>query len=187
MNRVDKHTAPNKPSDNYKPNQDKSSRFVLVAILAFFIGFGLCVGYYSYTLMDIYELSKFLAGFAVVGFLIPLRFYNKWFHFIKYETVIFNIIGVAPFLTGLFLVLNFSFSSNPSTHNYRIEKLYFEGEQDYKSIGVVLEENFFSGERKIVELTDPDPTELFEKKFLKVTIAEGLFGFKVVKEKMLIK
>lgn len=172
---------------SYKPKKDRSFKILLFAVASFFIGFGLCIGYYSQTLIDIYNLSKFLIGFAVVGFFIPLKVYRKWLHIIKYEMIIFNIIGVAPLLTGIFLTINYTFSNNPSSHNYRIERLYFEGEENYKSIGVVLEKNFFSGERKIVELTNEEPSEVFNKKHLKVTISEGLFGFKVIKERVLIK
>lgn len=183
--RVDKHTATT-PND-YKPTHDRSFKAMLVSVLGFFLGFGLCVGFYSYTLINIIELSRFFVLFAVIGFLIPLRFYGKWFHFVKYEMIIFNLLGVAPFLTGLFLVLNFTFISSSYTHQYRIEKIYFEGEENYKSIGVVLENNFFSGERKIVELSDIPPNEILGNRFLKVTISEGLFGYDVIKEKILIK
>ena len=180
-NVVSQQTTP-----KYQQKKDKSYRFLTAAVLAFFTGLVLCVAFYSYTLINIFQLSKFFVGFTVVGFLIPLKYYQKWFHFIKYETIIFNIIGIGPFLTGLFLFINFTFSSNPFTHQYKIEKLYFEGEQDYKSIGVVLEENMFSKERKIVELTRVSPNEVFSKQFLKVTIAEGLFGYQVIKEKELV-
>ena len=156
--RIDKHIATT-PED-YKPTHDRSFKAMLVSILGFFIGFVLCVGYYSYTLIDILDLSKFIAAFAVIGFLIPLRLYSKWFHFVKYEMIIFNVLGAAPFLTGLFLFLNFTFVSNSYTHQYKIEKIYFEGEENYKSMGVVLENNFFSKERKIVELTDIPPNEI---------------------------
>ena len=101
--------------------------------------------------------------------------------------IIFNILGVAPFLTGLFLLINFTFVSESYTHRYKIDKIYFEGEQGYKSVGVVLEDNFFSGERKIVELTDVPPNEIIGKQFLKITISKGIFGFEVIKEKILIK
>ena len=171
----------------YTPKKDRSFNVILISVLGFFIGFGLCVGYYFYTLIDILDFSKFIVAFAVVGFLIPLKYYSKWFHFVKYEMIIFNLLGVAPFLTGLFFFLNFTFSSNPDTHNYRIEKIYFEGEENYKSMGVVLEQNFFSEERKIVELTNIEPSEVLDKKFLKVTVSEGLFGIKVIKEKVLIR
>ena len=182
---INKHTSP--IQDEYNPKGDRSFRIILISILGFFLGFGLCVGYYHYTLIDIFNLSKFLVLFAVIGFLLPLKYYRRWFHFVKYEMIIFNLLGMGPFLTGMFLVINFVFASDSFTHNYKIEKVYFEGEQNYQSMGVILENNFFSGERKIVELTDIPPNEVVGKSYLKVTISKGLFGFEVIKEKMLIR
>ena len=173
--------------DNYKPKKDRSLRFLTFAVFSLFIGFGFCIGFYPYTLIDLYGFSKILAVFTVFGFLIPLKYYQKWFHFIKYETIIFNFIGTGPLLTGLFFLLNFTFSSNPFVHQYKIEKMYFEGDESYKSFGVILENNIFSGERKIVELSDISPYELMNKKYLKLTISKGLFGYDVIKERELIQ
>jgi hypothetical protein len=183
--KINKYTSPT--HDDYNPKKDRSFTIILISVLGFFIGFGLCVVYYSYTLIDIFNLSKFLVLFAVLGFLLPLKYYRRWFHFVKYEMIIFNILGVGPFLTGMFLLLNFTFVTSSFTHEYKIEKIYFEGEQDYQSLGVVLENNFFSGERKIVELTDIPPYEIVGKTFLRLTISKGLFGLEVIKEKMLIR
>ena len=124
--------------------------------------------------------------FTVAGFLIPLKVYQKWLHFIKYETIIFNIIGVGPFLTGIFLLINFFVSTNTFTHQYRIEKVYIDGEDSYQYIGVVLEGNVFSGEPKIVELTDEEMLTIYKKKSLMLTVSEGVFGFEVIKEKKLL-
>ena len=96
-------------------------------------------------------------------------------------------MGVAPLLTGLFLALNFIFSSGNISHDYKIEKIYFEGEESYKSVGVILENNFFSGERKIVQLSDPDPSEIMNNSHFRVTLGKGLFGFEVIKERTFIK
>jgi len=180
-------TLTNKKASEYNLDKDRSYTVITITVFSFFIGSGLSIWLYFITLIDILELSKFIIAFTVVGFLIPLKFYRKWFHFIKYEMVIFNIMGVGPLLTGLFLLSNLIFSSNSITQNYRIEKLYFEGEENHKIMGVVLQNNAFSEERKIVELTDIDPSEVFEKHFLKLTIAKGLFGYEVLKEKELIK
>ncbi len=172
---------------DYQPKRDRSNIFSLITVISFFIGFGLCLGFYNFTLLDIIDLSKLLAFFAVIGFLIPLKLYRRWFHFIKYEVIFFNVMGIAPLFTGLFLTLNFIFASNPTTHKFKIEKIYFEGQEDFKSVGVVLENNYFSGERKIVELTDVNPSEIYEKSNFQVTISEGLFGFQVINEKLIIK
>lgn len=174
-------------SESYKPKKDRSFKVIFISVICFFLGFGLSINFYSYTLIDILNLSKFFALSSVIGFLIPLKLYSKWLHLIKYEMIIFNIIGVAPFLTGLFLLLNFLFVSESYTNNYKIEKIYLEGEQDYRSIGVVLENNIFSKERKIVEITDTPPSDIFEYHFLKLTLSKGLFGYEVIKEKTLIR
>ena len=172
---------------NYQPKQDKSFGFIMLAVLAFFVGFGCILGFYYVTLIDFYGLTKFMALFGVLGFLIPLKFYRKWFHFIKYEMIVFNILGLMPFLTGLFLVLNFVFSSDSTTKEYKIEKVYFEGEGMHKTPGIILEDNIFSGERKIVEIKDIELIGFDEKTYFSVTIAEGLFGYQVVKNREFVR
>jgi hypothetical protein len=174
------------PKEGYKTAKDKSYNYMVITILAFFIGLGLSIGFYSYTLISIIELSKFVAIFAVVGFLIPLKFYVKWFSFIKYEVVIFNIIGVAPFFTGLFLLLNLTFSSNAFTHDYKIENIFIEGESHQKSIGVILENNVFSGNKKIIQISHITP-ELLNSSHFRITLAKGLFGYDVIMEREFIK
>ena len=186
------NTLPNTPNQqkqpkgSYQPKKDKSYNYIVIAVLCFFIGFGLSIGFYSYILIDISTLSKFVAAFAVVGFLIPLRFYRKWFHFIKYEMIIFNIIGVAPFLTGLFLFLNFAFTTDEFSHDYKIINIFIDGKENHKTIGVVLENNMFSGNDKIVKIGTITP-EILNSSHYRVTLATGLFGFEVVKETEFIK
>jgi cell division septal protein FtsQ len=171
-------------SSNKYPNpKDRSLGLLTIAILCFFIGFGLIIGFYGYTLIGLLDLSKFIVGFMVLGFLIPLKLYSKWFHFIKYEVIIFNILGVAPFFTGVFLVLNFIFASQTKTTEYLIEKFYIEGEQHNASAGIILENNTYSEERKIVELTPEEASELIGKTHLKLTISKGLFGFEIIKDR----
>jgi len=173
-------------TSGYKPKKDKSYNFIVIAVLCFFIGFGLTIAFYSYILIDITTLSKFIAAFAVVGFLIPLKLYRKWFHFIKYEMIIFNIIGVAPFLTGLFLCLNFMFVSDEFSHDYKIIDIFVDGKQGQQTVGVILENNVFSGNDKIVKINRITP-EIFNSSHYRVTLAKGLFGFEVVKETKFIK
>lgn len=179
--------SPDKYQAQYHPKKDRSYTIIVLMILAFFIGLGLIVSYYDITLISIFSLSKFIVAFAVIGFLIPLKVYQKWFHFIKYEVIIFNIIGISPLLTGLFLLLNYSIASEPVTNKYRVEKIYIDGQPGYETVGVVLEKNFFSGEQKIVQIKDPNPKEMMTNRYLKVTIAQGLFGFEVVQEKEFVK
>lgn len=174
------------PKGKYQPKKDKSYNYIVMAVLCFFIGFGLTIGFYSYILIDIITLSKFIAAFAVVGFLIPLRLYRKWFHFIKYEMIIFNVLGVAPILTGLFLCLNFLFVTDEFSHDYKIMDIFIDGKENHKTIGVVLENNVFSGNDKIVKINNITPDVLTSSHY-RVTLATGLFGYEVVKETKFIK
>ena len=183
--KLNKHFSDSK-NPHYNSKKDYSYHFLYAAVIALFLGVGMCLVFYSVTLINIFQFSKILAGFTVAGFLIPLRMYQKWLHFIKYETIIFNIIGVGPFFTGLFLLINFFFSTNSFTHQYRIDKIYIDGEDSYQSIGVVLENNIFSGEPKIVELTEDEILTIYQKKSLILTISEGALGFQVIKEKKLL-
>ena len=178
-----------KPSKNekkqYNEEKDRSLLFLTLSVVGLFLGIGSCVGFYAYTLIDIYDFSKFIIAFTVIGFIIPLKYYQQWFHFIRYEVIIFNVIGIGPFLSGLFLCLNFLITSNTSTEKYRIEKIYMNG--NHKALGIILEEKLFSGEEKITGLNEVYHEDFLGKSYLKLTLADGLFGYQVIKEKSFIK
>ena len=183
---IKKNSVGHPSTSNYQPQKDKSYRFITIAVLGFFIGLILCVSLYSRTLITILQLSKFFIGFTVIGFLIPLKYYQKWFHFIKYETIIFNIIGVAPSLTGLFLLFNFCFNYSSTPQEYTITDIDIQGEGNYRSIQLVLENNLFANEPKIVKVDELDFPKLPNHKKLKLDLAKGAFGFQVIKEKKLM-
>jgi len=184
-NSIHKYNQPSSP--NYQPKKDRSAIFMTITVICFFVGFGLSVIFYSLTLISIFDFSKFIAAFAVAGFLILIQFYRKWLHFIKYEVILFNIMGVAPIFSGLFLVINFMFATNTRPHDFKIEKIYFEGDENSKVVGVVLENNEYAGERKIVELTDFNPAEFTGNPIFRVTLSDGFFGYQVINEKKMVK
>lgn len=166
---------------NYSPKKDKSRRFIAIAIFAFFIGTGLIMGMFPLTFMSLFNLTKFIVLFAVIGFLIPLKVYGKYFHFIKYETIIFNILGMGPFLTGLFLTLNFLFTSNP-----QIAKYEFNG---FKTNSNTIELLVIDNTPKLPEeafICSPDILHQMRGNVLKITTANGLFGFSIIKDREII-
>ena len=97
--------------------------------------------------------------------------------------IIFNAIGVAPSFTGLLLLFNFMFPLNTTIENYNIEKLYFD---EGAFMGVVLENNIFAKEKRIVGFPDENPNVIKHKKILRLTLNKGLFGFVVVRSRDLI-
>ena len=182
MQTIKKYTKKRNP-ENYSPKKDKSLLFITLAVLGLFVGVLLIIGLYSITIISFYTITKLLVGFAILGFLIPLKYYHKWFHFIKYEMIIFNIIGIAPFLTGLLLLLNFTIPLNTTITDYKIEKIYFD---DSQSMVVVLESKIFSEEQRIVESSNKSPIKINGKNTLRLTLSKGLFGFDVVEGRELI-
>lgn len=158
-----------------------------LAVFGFFIGFGLCIGFYGVTLISLLDFSKFIAAFAVIGFLIPLKVYRNKFNFIKYEVVIFNLVGVAPFLAGLFLTLNFFISTPLSSEVYFIEKVYLGNMQNNLPPKIFLENNLYNNESKITEVSSEEAPLLLSKNYLKLSLSKGLFGFEVIKEREFIK
>lgn len=173
--------------NNYKEQKDKSLTFLTLSILALFVGGFVSITLYSVTLINLYTISKLWIGFTFVGFLIPLKYYQKWFNFIKYEMIIFNVIGIGPFLMALFLSLNYILSTETLSQKYRIEKIYYEGENNAKYLGIILEGKEFSGERKITEIDPFEASKIVRKPYLKLVIANGVFGYQVITERTFIK
>lgn len=170
----------NKGEVNYKLNKDRSILFIRLSIIFFFIGIILCASLYSKTIIHLYAFSRFYIAFSVIGFLIPFKYYTKWFQFIKYEIVIFNIIGSGPLLTGLFLLFNYYITTSTTTNKYKIEKIYFTPTNDY---GIILEKNKFSTEPKIVEIKEDDQYNIYQQKYFKLILAKGIFGYQVIKNR----
>lgn len=169
-----------KTTEKYQQKKDKSMLFLTLAVLGLFVGLLLIIGFYSVTLISFYTVTKFLVGFGILGFLVPLKFYQKWLNFIKYEMIIFNVIGVAPLFSGLMLLLNFLAATDTKTETYNIEKAYFDSG---RFVGIVLENNAYADESRIVEFSDKNLIEIKRYKTLSITIDEGLFGFDIVKSR----
>jgi hypothetical protein len=163
----------------YQPIKDRSKRAITISIFGLFIGFGLIILMYPLTLINFLKLTQLFIGFSVVGFLIPLKFYQRWFHFIKYEMILFNLMGIGPFFTALFLVLNFLFSSNPQTINYEI--IGFE--KSGSGIDLKLRSEIQEINPKITYLSEVNLEEFTFAKTIDITLADGLFGFKIIKDR----
>lgn len=163
----------------YQPIKDKSKRAIIISIFGLFIGFGLIILMYPLTLINFFKLTQLFIGFSVVGFLIPLKFYQRWFHFIKYEMILFNLMGVGPFFTASFLILNFLFSSNPQTINYEI--IGFE--KSGNGIDLKLRSGLQEINPKITYMSEVNVEEFTFAKTIDITLADGLFGFKIIKDR----
>ncbi|MBI2281601.1 MAG: hypothetical protein HYU68_13070 [Bacteroidetes bacterium] len=163
----------------YQPIKDRSKKVMTISVFAFFIGFALIIVLYPYILINFFTLTKIIIGFTVVGFIIPLKLYRKWFQFIKYEMILFNILGAGPLLTGLFLTFNLLFTSNAQTINYEIIGCKING----NSVDLELRSEIQHIDPKITNISDVDIEAFSKAKTIDITIADGIFGFKVIKNR----
>ncbi|MCW8897878.1 MAG: hypothetical protein OQJ96_09245 [Flavobacteriales bacterium] len=165
----------------YHPKKDKSMTVITIVIAGFFIGSMWCVAYYPYTVISFYDFSKIFAFLAVIGFLLPLRLYTKWFHFTKYEAFIFNLMGIAPFICGSLLLINYYFYTTKFTHYYYIEEYFLEEQRTIGTLGIKAERNLITGKYKIKELTYPNEDDFLQQNyFYEIEVREGILGFKTV-------
>ncbi len=164
----------------YQPKKDKSMTVITIVIAGFFIGSMWCVAYYPYTLINFYDFSKVFIFLAVIGFLLPLRFYTKLFHFTKYEAFMFNLMGVAPFVCGSLLLLNYYFYTTTFTHFYFIEEYFIEEQRTISTLGIEAERNLITGKYKIIGLSYPNEHDFLQYNFYEIEIREGILGFKTV-------
>ena len=101
--------------------------------------------------------------------------------FIKYEVIIFNLIGVAPFFTSLFLSLNFLISTNVVTDKYEFNSFVKHG----SSIELLVIHNNPELPNKAF-ICDPAILYQMRGNTLKITTAKGLFGLGVVKDREIV-
>lgn len=167
---------------SYQPKKDRSYNFIVLMAAMFFLGFGWCVNYYPETLIPFSTMSKILLFFAVIGLLVPLRYYAKWISFSKYEVILFNILGLAPFLTGLLLLLNYNFTSTKFKHYYSIHRTNIETKEQLQITGLILEKNIFSQNYKVIDITYFPESDFEKYRFHEIIIYNGLLGLKVIKE-----
>lgn len=93
--------------------------------------------------------------------------------------ILFNILGAGPLLTGLFLSLNLLITTNAQTINYEIIGCEING----NSIDLKLRSEIQYINPKIVSMSNVDMETFAYAKTIDITIADGIFGFKVIKDR----
>lgn len=154
----------------------------MVMASSWFIGIILLFFLSSKTDISLIETLKWLVFFALIFTLIPYKWTVKLlpveFHFM----VAINIIALGPILTSMFLVLNFSFSSNPITRTSHID-YYHSGKESFNNNDVVLElEHDALQDQKSFRSFEYGHyiEEIMDHENYTYTIEEGLFGYDVL-------
>ena len=95
----------------------------------------------------------------------------------KMEQLMFAALGLGPLLTALFLIFNFYIHSSESTEVYRIDSIgYSSPYQYFNTEGLPCEE--YPEFCKV----HWDDIPLTRGKIVRITLAEGMFGYKVISD-----
>lgn len=155
----------------------ESPEWVYPTIAGFwFLGMLLIFGGYSVTAITLTETFKWLALFATIGTLVPFKHIIKavWLDYSFWIAA--NVIGIGPILTGLFLIVNFLFSSVPQTVTYPIIDVPRNTSPTGGTTTIVLANNALDDYSKFRSFTYHDV--LFQKS-VTYTFEKGLFGYDV--------
>ena len=154
---------------------------------SWFLGLLLLFWMYSYTKVTIWEVIKYYVFFAVIFTLIPYKWVVKIIPVDYYFMLFVNILGFGPLFTGIFFCANFMFSNHPTTHTKMIVQVeYGEGFESRHTI-IELEGKALEKFPKFRTFDPATRTEILNSYAFTYTLADGLFGYKVLKDYAFIR
>jgi hypothetical protein len=174
-----KRNISQKGHDSFGKFTEKHAAFIAAM---FFIGIFLMVFFGNKTLVTWKFISYIYLLIAVFITILPLK-RLPFIYFIRKELkILLTIFGLAPFLTGVLLMLNFIFTDNPviKTVNVTAYKYYPYDE----TVEVILDDDFFNQFSEIRKFTAKRLTNTPQA--VVYTIKSGLLGMKVIDKSELI-
>jgi len=148
----------------------------------FFLGIFLMVFFGNKTLVTWKFISYIYLIIAVLIGVLPLK-KLPFIYFVRKELkILLTVFGLAPFFTGLILMINFTFASNITTKTITVTAYKYYPYDE--TVEVILDDDFinqFSEIRKftIKELKSTPKTAVY-------TIKTGLLGMKIIDNSELI-
>lgn len=94
-----------------------------VMIIGWFVGIVTIYTIGLQTLLNVYDFTRFIAFFCLIGLVIPFRFYRKWFKIDQLEIVLFNVMGVGPLVFSTLLLVNYFSAQTVRTEKHRIVRI----------------------------------------------------------------
>lgn len=159
----------------------KLDRHIQIIALLFFIGFALTISMGSKTLTTWNTISKLFVAIAVVTSFFPKKWFPLIYRFKKEMKALLTLFAITPIITGLVLLLNFTFIKEAKLETYPVSKaIYYSNDYLFK---VVLEDDVFEKHYQIRTFSKDDYKLYPESATFEV--GKGIFGFKVVKSKCL--
>lgn len=135
------------------------------------------------------ELSKILAFFSLVWFVVPLKYYSNWFKVNKLSVFLLGALGVGPLIVSALLWTNFLVIKETHVIEYPVIEVIPESYNVGNEITTILYEldydsMFDHPEFRRFDFTG-DPSML-KVKSIKYTFGKGVLGYDVIKERELL-
>lgn len=141
------------------------------------------------TLTDTLKLVEWFVFFVVVGFLIPLRYYQRWLKISKIEATLFLMVGVGPLLFSLFLGANKFITTETKQYKCAITKAYVDPKSTLASSAFTIETD--CGELSEYPSLFQFEMESYAEKIPKATsvryeLQKGIMGYWTVHQRELV-
>ncbi len=164
----------------YDKQLERQVQLIVVLFMA-----GMVLGYLFgiKTLLSWWQISRFYALLAVLAYFIPKAILPTIYKRFAELKILLAVFGLAPFLTGLLLTINYGFADTPFTEHYKVTHAeYFVSDQ---IVEIELEKHTYQSFYELRRV--PMPTQdIFTPDSAIIYAANGAFGIAVYKKVELI-
>ncbi|MBI1288537.1 MAG: hypothetical protein GC178_13280 [Flavobacteriales bacterium] len=166
-----------KKMDAFQFHVVSEAQHMLMVVLFFISAFAI-VFYIQITLISLLKASQLFIEFGLIGFLITYLIRQR-FGLSVLDGLYYNVFMVAPIITALFFVINSSTCTDSYTETHEVIGFTAEG----KGYTVRLKDDAYKDFWRIRNL-EGSPVRR-RTAVLKLTLCDGVFGYKTIKAKEL--
>jgi len=177
MKQLQKKNFPKNDKELKKFSFETSFRLVYISIVLFFLGSFLCVIYGFKTMIPLTSFVRILVLIIIAAYLVQRIFLYTIFPMKRMEYLMLSTFGIGPFLSAVFLILNFYIHTEKIIHVYRLNKVINVDNYQYFDV-----DNIPCDQYPELCVVREDDLHLKEGEYVKITVAKGLFGFGIVAE-----
>lgn len=153
-------------------------------LVGLFVGGLVTLAIAQFTVIETIDLWRMYIICGASGLLIPYRFYRKKLKLEYLEMVLGGLLGVGPIIMSFVLALNMLFAGTPQHMRFQIVHIEYIEKAFLSNNDVIihLEGNAFEDIPELRSFDVYKTPEAVTYQHITYTIADGLFGFKVLKE-----
>ncbi|MEX0968318.1 MAG: hypothetical protein WD077_13865 [Bacteroidia bacterium] len=153
-------------------------------IIGWFAGFGLSIYYMTKTFVTIDAAFHLLLLIAILATAIHALLFGIRHRKELTELLFYNLVSNGLLGLGLMLLLNYHLAGNPHGEYHALTKDRHKAFSTFEDLR--LEDGAYRYFGYVLNLDDPQETGLMEAEAVELEVADGLFGFKVLKGKRFI-